>query len=116
MKTEVNYTDEMVAEMVAAYVESTEAAPKAGVVSMLAEKYGKSEKSVIAKLSREGVYQKAPRLSKTGQVPVRKEALVRVISQIVGFNVESLEKASKQDLIRVANALARNYVAEQESA
>ena len=110
MKTEVNYTPEMTAEM----VEDYKARPSASTVEDLAVRFGKTVKSVVAKLSREGVYQKAVKLNKAGEPAVRKEALVKVISQLVGFDVESLEKASKQDLIRVANALARKSLAVAE--
>ena len=48
----VNYTPEQTAELVAAYVaDSTEA-----TVSAFAEKLGKTTRSIVAKLSREGVY------------------------------------------------------------
>lgn len=103
MEREVNYTEAQVARMVEAY----KASPNRETTKELAQEFGKSEKSVIAKLAKEGVYVKAPRLNKAGELAVRKESLVKAISQMVGFNVESLEKASKQDLIRVANALAR---------
>jgi hypothetical protein len=110
MKNEVNYTDEMTVAIVEAYV----ANPVIETVLELAEQFGRSKNSVIAKLSKEGVYQKAVKLNKAGEPAVRKQALVRVISQLVGYDVESLEKASKQDLIRVANALARSQQAVAE--
>ena len=47
-----NYTDEMVAQMTAKY----EANPSRDTVDALAIEFGKSVRSVIAKLSREGVY------------------------------------------------------------
>lgn len=108
MKGEVNYTVEMVAEMVKAY----ENMPTIETVRELAERFGKSEKSVIAKLAREGIYRKQVRLNKAGELAVRKETLVAKISELVGENVESLEKASKQDLIAVLNALAKVSIRE----
>lgn len=101
MKDVVNYTDEMVSMMVARYV----AAPTMETVQELAQEFDKTSKSVIAKLSREGVYQKQPRLNKAGLPVIRKEALVRFISEQLGFEVESFEKASKQDLLRLADKL-----------
>ena len=54
-KTEktVNYTPEQTAELVTAY----QAAPTAETVSAFAEKLGKTTRSIVAKLSREGVLQ-----------------------------------------------------------
>jgi hypothetical protein len=103
MKPEVNYTAEQVAKMVEEYTKF----PNLSTVAALAALFGKTEKSVIAKLSREGVYRKQVRTNKVGEPAIRKEQLVKGISQLVGYNVESLEKASKQDLIRVINALAK---------
>ena len=50
-----NYTDAQVEHMVEAY----QAKPDGATVDMLAEDLDKSVKSIIGKLSREGVYQKA---------------------------------------------------------
>ena len=47
-----NYTEQQTKEMVAQY----EAAPTKETVVAIAEKLGKNTRSVIAKLSREGVY------------------------------------------------------------
>ncbi len=58
-----NYTDEMVAEMHSLY----EANPTRETVDILASKFGKSVRSIIAKLSREGIYVAQPRVTKTGE-------------------------------------------------
>ena len=50
-----NYTTEQVSYMIDKYEE----APTRETVEMLANELGKSTKSIIGKLSREGVYQKA---------------------------------------------------------
>ena len=50
----VNYTP----EVTQAIVESYETAPNMDTVRNLADIYGKTVKSIIGKLSREGVYQK----------------------------------------------------------
>ena len=72
-KTEktVNYTPEQTAELVTAY----QAAPTAETVSAFAEKLGKTTRSIVAKLSREGVYKKKEYVGKTGEKPVKKDAL-----------------------------------------
>ena len=51
----MNYSREMTEDMVGQY----QAAPNRQTVAILANKYGKSEKSIIGKLSKEGVYKRA---------------------------------------------------------
>jgi len=89
-----NYSDEMVAEMHSLY----EANPTRETVEILAEKFGKSVRSIIAKLSREGIYVSQPRVTKTGEPVVRKSELVAQIEEGLGIEVPSLVKASKADL------------------
>ena len=50
--------------------------PTRETVEELADELGKSIKSVIGKLSREGVYQKTEYLTKTGEKPITKKELV----------------------------------------
>tara|TARA_B100001094_G_scaffold296791_1_gene319281 strand:+ start:123 stop:446 length:324 start_codon:yes stop_codon:yes gene_type:complete len=90
-----NYTDEQVEVMVAWYT----AEPTRDTVDTIAKEMDKSVKSVIGKLSREGVYQKQVYKTKTGEVPVTKEQLI--IELALFFGVDSsklmgLEKAPKQ--------------------
>ena len=89
-----NYSDEMVAEMHSLY----EANPTRETVEILAEKFGKSVRSVIAKLSREGIYVSQPRVTKTGEPVVRKSELVAQIEDHFEIEVPTLVKASKTDL------------------
>ena len=88
-----NYTVEQVATIVEGY--------KAGTaVEALAVQVGKSVRSVVAKLSREGVYvskDKAPGAAKA----VTKADLVAKIAEKFGVEAEklaSLEKATKEAL------------------
>ena len=90
-----NYTQEQVNHMVEAY----QAKPDRTTVDMLAEDLDKSVKSIIGKLSREGVYQKQVYTTKTGEIPVTKEFLILGLADL--FEVDSsklmgLEKAPKQ--------------------
>ena len=90
-----NYTQEQVNHMVEAYT----ANPERATVDMLAEDLDKSVKSIIGKLSREGVYQKQVYTTKTGEIPVTKEFLILGLADL--FEVDSsklmgLEKAPKQ--------------------
>ena len=63
-----NYTREQTDFIVGTY----SAEPCMETVKELAEKIGKSPKSVIGKLSREGVYQRSVYVTKTGAPPVTK--------------------------------------------
>ena len=90
-----NYTDEMVAHMTEAYV----ANPTRETVEALAAEMGKTVRSIIAKLSREGVYQKAIYKTKTGEIPVTKAQLVEGLAallEIPSSKIMGLEKAPKQ--------------------
>jgi hypothetical protein len=101
----VNYTAEMTAELVEAY----KAEPTEVTVKAFAEKFGKTVKSVVAKLSREGVYVKKEYVTKNGEKPVAKAALVARLAELTGEteeNLGSLEKATKHALEVLVNALA----------
>ena len=92
-----NYTNEQVAYMIDKYNES----PTRDTVQILAEERGKSTKSIIGKLSREGVYQKAQYVSKTGEFPItKKELVVKIADAIDGKleELEGLEKSPKKEL------------------
>ena len=98
----VNYTDEMVETIVAVY----EAAPERATVDALAEKFGKTPRSIIAKLSTLGIYKAPARVTKTGAPVVKKEALVAEINNKLGVELPSLVKANKQDLEALFAALS----------
>ena len=92
-----NYTTEQVDHMIKAYSEK----PDRTTVNMLAEDFDKSIKSIIGKLSREGVYQKAVYKTKTGEIPVTKAQLVENLAtllEIPSSKIMGLEKAPKQDI------------------
>ena len=72
----------------------------------LALEFGKTERSVTAKAVRMGVpYERKQPTTKNGQPVERKEAIVAEISQLVGSNLEGLEKAPKGALQAVRAAL-----------
>ena len=96
--TEKNYTDAMTEDLLNAY----NSEPTVETVREFAEKFGKSPRSVIAKLVREGVYQARPRTTKTGEPVVRKSDLVAFIQSQIDIAMPTLEKASKQDLSKLA--------------
>ncbi len=97
-----NYTDEMVAEMHELYT----ANPTRETVDMIAENLGKSVRSVIAKLSREGIYVSQPRVTKTGEPVVRKAELVAQVEEHFGIQLPTLVKASKADLQTLLDSIS----------
>ena len=97
-----NYTDEMVDAMVADYQSN----PSKDTVAKLASEFNKSTRSIVAKLVREGVYQAAPRVTKTGAPVVRKSEIVAQINEALGIELLTLEKASKQDLEVLLTAIS----------
>tara|TARA_Y100000114_G_C11472476_1_gene191487 strand:- start:20 stop:328 length:309 start_codon:yes stop_codon:yes gene_type:complete len=98
-----NYTKEQTDYIVGAYT----AEPSMDSVRELAEELGKSTKSIIGKLSREGVYKRSVYVSKTGEPPVTKVELVSTIAYNLGLiedKLEGLEKAPKQVLFTLEKA------------
>ncbi len=82
-------------------IEKYQAKPDRETVDKLAEELNKSIKSIIGKLSREGVYRKAVYKTKTGELPVTKAELIVKIADTLNANSEKLkglEKAPKQEL------------------
>lgn len=110
----VNYTPEMTAELVAGY----KAAPTAETVSAFAVKFGKTVKSVVAKLSKEGVYQKKEYVSKTGAKPIKKDSVADAIGEALGMTeaeIESLTKANKSALAKIAAFMVAAKDAEKDA-
>ena len=98
-----NYTDEMVTQMTEAYT----ANPSRETVDELAQTLGKTTRSIIAKLSREGVYKAQPRTTKSGEPVVAKAELVAQISEHFGIELPTLVKAGKQDLQRLVDTITQ---------
>ena len=93
----VNYTEEQVDYMVKAYSDQ----PTRQTVNALADELNKSVKSIIGKLSREGVYKKTVYKTKTGEDPITKKELVEELASILDISANSimgLEKSPKADL------------------
>ena len=102
-----NYSDEQTAELKAAYVADSSKA----TVETFAAKFGKSTRSIIAKLSKEGVYKATEYVSKTGEKPVKKDAHADAIGKILNMSendIESLTKANKTALVTIFKALANS--------
>ncbi len=98
----VNYTPEQTATMLEAYAAGT-------TVEAIAESLGKTVRSVVAKLSREGVYRKKEYVSKTGERPVRKDETADKIGALAGLSdgeIDSLTKANKTALAKILAKLS----------
>jgi hypothetical protein len=96
----VNYTDEQTSTMLEAYLSN----PTRETVETLAVEFGKSVRSIVAKLSREGVYQKAAPVTKTGEPVTRKDDLADRLAAACGLTeaeADSMTKASKTALQKV---------------
>jgi len=98
-----NYTEEMVSEMTTAYTDN----PTRETVDELARHFGKTTRSIIAKLSREGVYVAQPRTTKSGEPVVAKAELVSEIQEHFGIELPTLVKAGKADLQRLVDAISQ---------
>lgn len=99
-KTQINYTPEQTAEIVDLFTKGTS-------IEQLAELYGKTARSIIAKLSREGVYvakSKAAgtkRMTKAEMIAKVEEALE--LDMVLG----SMEKASLEAVEALYKAVVR---------
>lgn len=101
-----NYTEEETAKMVQTYISD----PSPETVEFLSEMLKKSKKSVIGKLSREGVYKREAYVTKTGERPVTKLEIVAEIAQYLDLEVETLaglEKAAKGTLKAILESLTK---------
>ena len=101
MFTPMKYTKELTDRIVSDY--------KAGIeVENIAKTLGVPDRSIIAKLSSLGVYQKKTYLNKRGEVPVKKYQMIEELSEILGVpsdQLESLEKVNKSVLILLKQRL-----------
>src|SRR6056300_1874521 len=112
----MSYSEKETAEIVESYLQN----PTRDTVESLANRFEKSIKSIIGKLSREGVYRREVYRSKTGELPVTKVEIVSNIAEYLGVensDLEGLEKSPKAVLQKLEKALAgseRGYQAVEE--
>ncbi len=100
----VNYTPEQVDLMKEEYTKN----PSRETVENLAETLDKSIKSIIGKLSREGVYRKTVYKTKTGEDPETKKEIVESIANTLDIDYEpvaGLEKSPKAALKILRSAI-----------
>lgn len=98
----MKYTKEITDRMIADY--------QAGVTATaIAIELDVPERSVIAKLSSLGVYQKKSYVNKRGEVPIKKAEHIERIAHLLDVNLElleSLEKVNKQVLKLIEDRLS----------
>ena len=102
----LNYTEEQVSTMIKEYIET----PTRETVELLAQDMNKSVKSIIGKLSREGVYKKTEYVTKAGEKPVTKSQLVQSIAEELNTDIGELiglEKAPKEALKHIETQLEK---------
>jgi hypothetical protein len=88
-------------------------APTPETVESLAAELGRSSRSIIAKLSKAGLYVKPPKRTKSGEVVESKEDKVERIAALLMVKpdrVRGLEFANKSTLDLIAGALAKAQV------
>ena len=111
----VNYTDAQAAQMVERYEAAQTDEQRAAIVEELAHEFGKTVRSVRAKLVREGVYVKKTYKTKTGDKAETKENIVDDIARALGVasdQLGGLEKATKKalNLIRGTMVAAQSLI------
>lgn len=98
----MKYTKEITDRLVTQYAAGTK-------IFDLAQELSVPERSIIAKLSSLGVYQKKAYVNKRGEVPTKKSEHIENISKLLNMNIElleSLEKVNKGVLVAIEKALS----------
>ena len=101
------YTEAQTAELTAAYILE----PNEITVQEFALKFSKSVRSIVAKLSREGVYKAKERTRKEGFAVQKKDETADAIGKILNLDeasVDSLAKANRKALQAIFAALANS--------
>lgn len=99
--TKTAYTAEQTVSLLAAFAAKTS-------IEDLATQFGKSTKSIVAKLSREGVYEAKAKTKATTGAPVTKATLVADLEacfELKAGTLASLEKGTKEALQALVGAV-----------
>jgi hypothetical protein len=97
----MKYTKEITDTIVQQYAQGAD-------VKTIAQTLGVPDRSIIAKLSSLGVYQKRVYTNKRGEVPIKKWEHIEQLATLLGVNsdqLESLEKVNKSVLILLTKRL-----------
>jgi len=100
----LKYTKEITDRLVEQYKTGTH-------VQKIAQELQVPERSVIAKLSSLGVYEKKSYLNKRGEVPIKKAEHIENIAKLLAMDpelLESLEKVNKNILQVLETRLSQN--------
>lgn len=98
----MKYTKEITDSIVQQYAQGAD-------VKTIADGLGVPDRSIIAKLSSLGVYQKRVYTNKRGEVPVKKWEHIEHLAQLLDVNsdqLESLEKVNKSVLVLLTKRLS----------
>lgn len=94
-----NYSEEQMTTMEQEYTAATNAEERAAVVASIAERFKKSPRSIISKMSREGFYIKKVAVSTvTGGKAAKKDVMAQELVDVSGLALVSAEKLNKTDL------------------
>lgn len=97
----INYTPEMTAEIISAYVAGE-------TVENIAARIGKTTRSIVAKLSREGVYKAKAYTRKDGSAVAKKDTVADAIGEALSMteaDITSLSKANRSALLKLCEGL-----------
>ena len=100
-KSSANYSDADITIITEEY----QLEPTRETVDSLAARLNKTPRSIIAKLSALGVYQKQERITKRGEPVIMKAELVSQVQNAIGRELPSLNKMTKVDLQFMIDAL-----------
>ena len=110
----VNYTQDQVEYITNQY----RLKPDRETVEKLSEELDKSIKSIIGKLSREGVYKKTVYKTKAGETPVTKKQIVQEVADLLEIeyvDLAGLIKSPKPELKTLLEALGHYDSMETEN-
>jgi len=96
-----NYTESETKELIESYLLS----PTLDTVTELSVKFRKTRKSIISKLSKEGVYKRKIYTSKSGDIPITKLELLGMIEESLGKKFPNLDKAPKSTLLALKDSV-----------
>jgi hypothetical protein len=100
-KSSANYSDADITVITEEY----QLEPTRETVDSLASRLNKTPRSIIAKLSALGIYQKTERVTKRGEPVIMKAELVAKVQNAIGRELPSLNKMTKVDLQFMIDAL-----------
>lgn len=99
-KTQINWTEAQTAELVNAYKDQKD-------TNVLAERFKRSQRSIVAKLVTEKVYQKAETAKTKGQTKSEVIGDLEKWLQLPEGILSSLDKGSKESLLALQDTVGR---------